>query len=160
VGHDFCSLEPGIAVDVRRVTALAQCLLDGGEVAAASSTVRDLLSGELLPDWYEDWVIVERERLRHLSLHSAEALCHRMIGAGKYSEAIEAAFIGIRQEPLRESFRRLLVQTLIAEGNYAEALRQFDEYRALLRDELNLDPSPHIMALVNSLSGAQEAATR
>ena len=44
---------------------------------------RDLATGELLPDWYDDWVAIERERLRALRAHALEALCEQLTAAGQ-----------------------------------------------------------------------------
>jgi hypothetical protein len=39
----------------------------------------------------------------------------------------------------------------LAEGNVAAALKQYAAFRALLNDELRLDPSPETQALVTGL---------
>ena len=39
----------------------------------------------------------------------------------------------------------------IEEGNFAEALRQYDVFRRLLRTELGLPPSPHFRRLIAPL---------
>src|SRR5947207_3052057 len=61
-----------IHVDVAEADAAARRLLSG----ATSEVNVDarLLGGELLPDWYDDWVIIERERLRQLCLNALEQL--------------------------------------------------------------------------------------
>jgi hypothetical protein len=48
---------------------------------------------------------------------------------------------------IRESGYRLLMEVLAARGNIAEALREYEELRVLLRDELGATPSPQIQAL-------------
>ncbi|RJQ67881.1 hypothetical protein D5S17_33330 [Pseudonocardiaceae bacterium YIM PH 21723] len=49
--------------------------------------------------------------------------------------------------PLRERFRAQLMQVLHQLGRQAEALRSFDEYRALLVEEYGLEPGPELTAL-------------
>ena len=52
------------------------------------------LKGEILPDWYDDWLLLERERIRQLRLHALEAIrCTRLTAAGRFGEAIEAALL-------------------------------------------------------------------
>lgn len=48
---------------------------------------------------------------------------------------------------IRESGYRLLMEVLAARGNIAEALREYEELRVLLRDELGATPSPQVQAL-------------
>ena len=49
--------------------------------------------------------------------------------------------------------RRRLALVHIEEGNFAEALRQYDVYRKLLRVELGLPPSPRFRRLIGPLLG-------
>jgi DNA-binding SARP family transcriptional activator len=110
-----------------------------------------LLASDLLPDWYEDWVVLERERFRQLRLHALEALCQRLTGAGRYGQAVQAGLAAVAGEPLRESAHRTLIQAHLAEGNPGEALRQYRLYTRLLADELAIEPSAAIRAMVAPL---------
>jgi DNA-binding SARP family transcriptional activator len=110
---------------------------------------RDALTLDLLPCWYEDdWVIEEREAFRQNRLHALEILCLMLAQQGRYGEAINAAFSVVRTEPLRESAHRALVMVHLCEGNYGEALRQYERCRILLHDELGIDPSPRLHDLI------------
>src|SRR5262249_3418614 len=98
----------------------------------------DELDAELLPDWYDDWVLLERERLRELRLHALEALALRLAALGRFAEAVEAGLAAVRSEPLRESAHRVLIRLHLAEGNRHRALCQYREYTRLMRLDLNL----------------------
>lgn len=141
-----------IGVDVRSTVAWAHRILD----ASASLREEDLAEiwrpGELLPDWYEDWVAIERERLRALRAHALEALCARLTTAGRFGEASEAGLAAIRDEPLRESAHRVLIAVHLAEGNRAAALHQYQVFARLLREELGLQPSVRMEQLVESVT--------
>jgi DNA-binding SARP family transcriptional activator len=128
---------------------LARGVLDGGGEPAVEPTALQLLDGELLPDWYDDWVLVERERLRQLRLHALERLAEQFASAHRYHDAIDAALAALRADPLRESVHRLLIRTYLAEGNAVEAVRQYRLYRALIQEKLGLEPSSQIRELVN-----------
>ncbi len=80
------------------------------------------LHGDLLPDWYDDWVLVERERLRQLRLHALERLAERAIGEARYGQAIDIALTAIQADPLRESAHRMLIRAHAAEGNSSLAI--------------------------------------
>ena len=90
--------------------------------------------------------------MRQLSLHALEALAHRLLGAARLGEALEAALAAMSMEPLRESAHRLLIEIHLAEGNAAEAIRQFQLCCTMFRDQLGLAPSRQIAELVSGLT--------
>jgi DNA-binding SARP family transcriptional activator len=141
-------LAPGVDVDLRRGFALAQRLLDGSAGADELREAEALLGAELLPDWYDDWLLIERERFRQLSLHALEALAERLARAGRFARALEAALWVVRSEPLRESAHRALIRVHLAEGNRCEALRQYELCRRLLREQLGVAPSTQLDELL------------
>jgi SARP family transcriptional regulator, regulator of embCAB operon len=147
-------LAENVAVDVRHARALARRLLD----PAVKPDQSDLgmaavaaLSVDLLPDWYDDWVLLEAEDWRQLRVHALEALAGRLIACRRWGEAASAAGAAVRAEPLRESARAALIQVHLSEGNQSEAVRQFARYRALLHAELGLEPTPRLHHLVQGL---------
>jgi DNA-binding SARP family transcriptional activator len=109
------------------------------------------LSADLLPDWYDDWVLIEAEGWRQLRLHALEALAGRLIAVGRCGEAVGAAGAAVRADPLRESASAALIQAHLAHGNQAEAVREFTRYRTLLATELGLAPTPRLHGLLKDL---------
>jgi DNA-binding SARP family transcriptional activator len=134
-------LAPAVRVDYRAV-----------EDPAGRPDV-ELLGEDLLPDWDDDWVTIERERYRQVRLHALERACDTHRRAGHWDLALRAGLLAVGSEPLRESAHRRVVETHLSEGNPAEALRQYETFRRLLRTELGLPPSPAIRALVAPLLG-------
>jgi DNA-binding SARP family transcriptional activator len=136
------ALRPDVLVDVHLMDQWANRLI-GGTASAADLAVSpswaDVL--ELLPGWYDDWVLVERERLRQRVLHALEELSRRLASAGRFADALEAAIVAIGAEPLRESAQRVLIEAHVAEGNLSEARRIWRDYRDLVHRELGVDPS-------------------
>lgn len=143
-------LAPGIDVDVRLSLALARRLLDGTAPAEELDSAEASLDGVVLPDWYDDWLVFERERFRQLSLHALEVLSDRLLAAGCLGGALGAALAAVRGEPLRESAHRALIRVHLAEGNRAEALRQRELCRRLLRERLGAEPSPQLDELLRT----------
>ncbi|MDQ0824573.1 DNA-binding SARP family transcriptional activator [Arthrobacter sp. B2I5] len=90
------------------------------------------LSWELLPGWYDDWLVIDRERQHQVRLHALERMSAWYVSAERFDDAIEAALQAIAGDPLRESAHRCLIRVHLAEGNVSEARRQVDRYRALL----------------------------
>lgn len=126
--------------------------------AGAESDVLDTilpfqaLDGQLLPDWYDDWLITERERLRQLRLRVLESRAQTALAAGRTAEAIQTALAAVSLDPLRESSQRLVIQAHLAEGNKLEAVRQADRYKEATADYLGLEPSDAFASLIG---GAQ-----
>jgi DNA-binding SARP family transcriptional activator len=139
-----------VAVDLAELAARAGSL-ERPDVPGDLDLAPSLLASDLLPDWYEDWVVLERERFRQLRLHALEALCQRLTRARRFGQAVQAGLAAVAGEPLRESAHRTLIQAHLAEGNPGEALRQYRLYRRLLADELAIEPSAAIRQLVAPL---------
>jgi DNA-binding SARP family transcriptional activator len=144
-------LSPLVSVDVRDATALAQQTLQGEECEVDETRIQSLLMADVLPDWYEDWVTIERERFRQLRLHALEAAAETLAKLQEYARASRMALAAISSEPLRESAHRCLIRIHIAEGNQAEAVRQYWLFSDLLSDELGTAPSNQMEALVEPL---------
>jgi DNA-binding SARP family transcriptional activator len=142
-------LLPDVVVDLRESARCAQAVLRG-QATGDDVRVDDLIAGDLLPGWYEDWVITEREHFRQLRLHALEQLCEQLTGEGRFGQAVEAGLAAVSGEPLRESAHRVLIRAYLQEGNRAEAIRQYSACCDVLRRELGIDPSPLTQALLSS----------
>ncbi|MET7809133.1 AfsR/SARP family transcriptional regulator [Micromonospora chersina] len=104
VDRHHLAFRPGVLVDIDLVTAWAGRLI-AGRPAGADLTA--LPTGgilfDLLPGWYDDWVLTERERVRQRVLHGMEAMSRQLVTAGRCAEAVEVALTAAGAEPLRES---------------------------------------------------------
>lgn len=120
----------------------------GPAQVALFATGRPLLPGE-----DGEWLDEERRRLDALHLRALESYAGATLGVGgtELPAAVRAARELVRLEPFRESGWRLLLRALAAEGNVAEALREYDRLRVLLRDELGINPGPETQALHREL---------
>ncbi len=143
-----CSLKlaSNVRVDLRERTHLAQQVL--GVESHNVHVDPALFCCDLLPDWYDDWLVIERERFHQLRLRVLESLCQLLAVRGRYDLAVEAALAAVAAEPLRESAHRALVGLYLTEGNRAEAVRQFKLYSQLVHDELGFSPSPQFFELL------------
>ena len=85
-----------VFVDVCVVSAWAARLIGG------SATCNDLGiipwgadALDLLPGWYDEWVLMERERIRQRLLHALEALSHELVKVRRCAEAVAAADVHV-----------------------------------------------------------------
>ena len=128
-------------------------LVDASRAVLAGERVPDGLDRvgwdqELLPDWDEEWLNPDRERLRQLRLHVLEAQAARLMAEGAYGLALDGALSVLRADPLRESAYRMVMQVHLQEGNVAEAWRTYGECETVLARELGVAPSVTTAALV------------
>jgi len=144
------SLDRGVVVDVRELEALARRALAGTPTAILEPEW-SLFSGDLLPDWYDDWLVLERERYRQLRLRALDALCARLTDAGRFDDALAAGLAAVAGEPLRESAHRAVIRVHLSEGNVGEAIRQCCLFRRLLREQLGIEPSARMDELMAGL---------
>jgi DNA-binding SARP family transcriptional activator len=157
-GGDYLVPTAGLCVDVRTLTETALGLVqDCGPPLNGTAPPAVLTGEDLLPGWDEDWVLLERERLRQLRLHALDALAESLIRQGKPALALEAAWASVRTEPLRESAHRAVVAAHLAEGNLAEAVRHYRAFRRLLREELGVEPSPGFARMVPKADSVDDA---
>jgi DNA-binding SARP family transcriptional activator len=149
------SLQPSVSVDVLEVIECAEQVVhdDGCDAERAE---RLLGTGELLPGWYDDWVMFERERLNHRRIRALEVLALHQLDDGDPDLALAAARDAVSLEPLRESGHRLLIRAHIALGNRALAAHVFTEYRRDLARDLGIEPSPELLQEVRE--GLQQPA--
>ncbi len=144
-------LASSVRVDYRDAASLSRALLEDRAADLQAVTGWATLAAELLPDWDEDWVIVEREHQRQLSLQAMEALSERMLTAGTLPQALEVALAVFAREPLRETAHRLMIRVHIADGNSFEAIRQYQLYERLTLTRIGLPPSAQMRELVSGL---------
>ncbi len=145
-------LGPRVQVDLLEAETLARGALDvtpGGGLEVSP----DVLTVDLLPDWYDDWALIEREQFRQLRLRALDALCERLTRAGRFGEALELGLSALAGEPLRESAHRALVRVHLAEGNIGEAIRQYELCRRLLGERLGVEPSEQMDKLLEGVTG-------
>jgi DNA-binding SARP family transcriptional activator len=145
--RDSVCLDEGVRVDLRDAIYRAHLLLDGSADAATMIDIA-LFEADLVPDWDEDWIVLQRERLRQLRIHALEATSRALLRQGSHARSIEAAYAALAAEPLRDSAHACLISAHLSEGNRAEARRHYDSYCRLMRDELGLPPSKAVSDLI------------
>jgi DNA-binding SARP family transcriptional activator len=144
------AMSEDVLVDVHVVGEWAARVIRGN-ASSDDLAVRlwDIDSLDLLPGWYDDWAIIERERVRQRILHALESLSRELVRLGRCAEAVETAIVAVGVEPLRETAQQALIEAHLAEGNRLEGRREYEAYRSLLHCELGTDPDPRITALVS-----------
>jgi DNA-binding SARP family transcriptional activator len=153
-------LDPELSVDITQLSRWATRIIQGG--ADVSDLEKLELNPEvfdLLPGWYDEWVLFERERVRQRVLHAMESLVRWLISRGLFADAVEMAVTAVGAEPLRESAQRVLIEAHLAEGNFVEAHRAYMAYDEMLGAELGVTPSIELAEMVSRRPGVSRFGT-
>lgn len=154
------ALAPHVQVDVRDFMVAARQLLARSTDSVSVLPAQLVSWGELLPGWYEDWVLLERDRIRQLRLHALEELADQLARRGQFSLALEAALNAVNAEPLRESAHRSVARVHLAEGNPAEAVQRYETFRCLIGGELGLSPTQEFLHLIRNWPSREGSSKR
>ncbi len=129
--------------------------LTAGAVEQAARTLRQALSlwqGPALADFrYEPFAQAEIVRLEELRLTCLEERVEADLARALTSVLIPELRRLIRDHPTRERLRGQLMRALYLNGQQAEALEVYHDFRGVLRDELGLDPSPQLRELEGAI---------
>ncbi|WP_369046853.1 AfsR/SARP family transcriptional regulator [Sinomonas sp. P10A9] len=147
-GAEPLRLSDDVHVDVDRLRDGADSALAGTEPAAGLTDL--LYAAELLPGWYDDWLLFEQERLRQTRIAALEALARRHLGEGRPEAAVAAAMRAAAIEPLRESAHALVIRGQVRAGNAAGARRTYEDFRRRLAEEMGLEPSTRLAQLLSA----------
>lgn len=112
--------------------------------------------GELLPGYYEDWILSDREEFHQSYLTALSQLAKLLEDSRQYDEAIEITNRLIRSEPLNESAYQHAMRLYALNDDRAGALQAYHACVTILRRELDMDPSVEIKTLYEQLVRSTE----
>ncbi|MDQ2996472.1 MAG: HEAT repeat domain-containing protein [Chloroflexota bacterium] len=143
------------AADFAEAVASGQRAARRGQRAAAITAFRTaigLYGGPYLPDnMYEDWTVIERERLAMLFNDAAMRLGTLLLEEGLAHEAIGLAWRVLENDRAHEEAYRLLMRAHATLGERSTALRLYARCVTMLQDELGVEPLPETTSLYNTL---------
>ncbi len=106
-----------------------------------------LYKGDYLEGVYADWCALERQRLHERHLNAHEALAALYVGQGDLQRAIKEYQHVVAQDPYREAAHRELMRCHYRQGDRIAAVRQYQTFVEILREDLGLSPAPETEAL-------------
>jgi DNA-binding SARP family transcriptional activator len=126
------------------------------EAAAEYERAISLYRGDyLVEDLYEDWTMVERERLSNAYMDMLSRLAHYYHETGHYQESIRACYRLLEKDRCYEDSYRVLMRCYAHLGLRGRALRQYRLCEKILRQEYGTSPSPDTQALYSSITPGQ-----
>ena len=152
ISRDAVSMQPGASVWLDAAQLEEQ--LRAGQLEEAVALYR----GEFLSGFYvrgcpgfEDWLTLERERLRRLALDALRDLVDHHLQAGDYRAGIAQAARLLELDPLLEEAHRQLMRLLAYDGQRGAALAQYETCRRVLQDELGVEPDEETARLYQQI---------
>ena len=118
----------------------------------ASGLLSLLECEELLPGWYDDWVLYEREKLEQRKIRALEHLATTAYESGDWATALDAAREASRREPLLDAMRSIVIRSRLSLGDVAGAVHEFRLYRRFLAGELGIEPPAELASLFDGLT--------
>jgi predicted ATPase/DNA-binding SARP family transcriptional activator/Tfp pilus assembly protein PilF len=141
-------------VDVGRFAQFAgegRAALTAGDAEEAAGLFRDALGlwrGEALAEFaYDEFAQAETARLNEERLSVLEDRMDADLACGHHVELIGELEEAVSSQPLRERRRAQLMLALYRSGRQADALRQYQEARRVLGEELGIDPGAELRRL-------------
>lgn len=111
-----------------------------------------LYKSDILIELTDDWALREREKHRRQYLNALWRLMQLCTIRREYVESIGYAQRILDCDALREDVHRELMQLFVLSGQRAQALRQFETCRDLLRRELAIQPMRETLALYRQIA--------
>jgi len=124
---------------------------------AAITTILHRYEGPFLDGDEGDWILEERERLHSIFLRTATIVVRSLGINGQYHEAISLARHALRFDPFREELMRSLLVLLALDERRCEAIRSYQHWSSLLRQELNIAPLPGTRAVIEEIQNLDSA---
>jgi serine/threonine protein kinase/WD40 repeat protein len=138
------------------LAALVDRAVDSGEIVAALDHVAradELWNGRPYGEFADEpWAVAEVARTTEVRWRVREQHAAALLAAGRPGDTVALLESMIREAPLRERPRALLMRALYESGRHAEALRAFQAFRELLADEVGVDPSADLVQLDRAIA--------
>nr|BFE86255.1 hypothetical protein GCM10020093_088560 [Planobispora longispora] len=155
---DAVTVDLGLAEDLVRAGQLARKQDDAGTAAEHLRAALDLWRGETLSGLASETMAAEASKLEEWRLTVTEEYIDLKLAQGLGSEVITELTALVGHHPFRETLRAALMRALYGAGRQAEALEVYREGRAILAEELGVDPGPELRAAHDAILQGEPAA--
>lgn len=139
--------------------AVHASLIDGVAIPDARGTLEAALGrwrGDAYAEFaHEPWAAAESARLEELRTGATEALVDLLLRRGEHEAALDHLAASIVRQPFRDRLRGQQMRALAATGRVTEALRSFQDYRAVLLSEVGTVPSAALVELEHQVASGQ-----
>lgn len=120
---------------------------------AAAATAANLARRPFLPAERGVWIERRRDDLRATLLRALDLLAQGLTGGPYHDDALRYSKEAVALDPYRETSYIQLMRLHMSRGNRAEALRAYEQCRALLAHDLGVTPSSLTEAVYREVLG-------
>jgi non-specific serine/threonine protein kinase len=142
-------------VDIHEMEEQAKNVLSGPH----ASIDPELYRGDLLQDFYDDWVLEEREHYRGLFINAMLQSAQSQRTNGEYRHAIFIAQKIISIDSVNEHAWQHLIFCYGALSNRSEAMKSYEECARRLMEQLGVEPSEDTVALYEQVKRSNVGGT-
>lgn len=151
-GHTvFLQLARGVKVDAKELAEIVHSIsLNEPMNEGVADRLRQALNdckAPFLDGVNSDWVLTERERLFNIQIRGMIILMHWLGKQRRYEDALEIGRRLLTADPAREAAQCEVMLLYVLNGQRAQALRQYLEFRSWLKRELDIEPMPETEVL-------------
>jgi DNA-binding SARP family transcriptional activator len=151
----YLGIAETVKVDVRELTETVHSISLNETMSAALADrlykALDSCDAPFLDGVTSDWALTERERLFNIQIRGMTILMHWLGQQRRYEDALDIGRRLLAVDPARESTQCQVMWLYVLNGQRAQALRQFQEFRSWLKCELDIEPMPETTALYDHI---------
>jgi two-component system LytT family response regulator len=107
----------------------------------------DFMEGE---DW--NWAVLERESFAGKCIDAARSLCKYYMENKNYSEAELVLKQVYSKDPYDETVTAMLIKLYVETNQKLKAIKHFNEFSSLIKNDLGIHPGKYIKELIGSIS--------
>jgi DNA-binding SARP family transcriptional activator len=157
-------LDPsGITTDCARFEAALQAAERSESAADRARLLAEAVAiyqGELLPGYYQEWILGPRQWLAQRYAGALGALLSLARDEGDLRRALEYARRLVAADPLDEAAHHQVIHLLADLGQPVAALQQFRELERILKEQLSAAPDPAVQELADQIERSQRGRAR
>lgn len=147
---DFCLDVAIFEAAYTRARGVAGRQLDAESAEVLQQAVQ-LYTSDLLENWYQDWCLFERERLKNAYLIMLDKLLDYCKWNCQYEQGLQYSERVLQIDNAREHTHYQLMELLYLAGKRTDALRQYEHCITALREELDVNPSERTTKLYDQI---------
>jgi DNA-binding SARP family transcriptional activator len=144
-------IEDSVGVDAFELTDAVHSISPDSMMSKAEADhlyrALDACDASFMDGVTSSWVLTERERLFNIQIRGMTILMHWLGQKKQYEDALEIGRRLLALDPARESAQSEIMWLYVLNGQRAQAIRQYQEFRDWLKRELDIEPMPETQAL-------------